>query len=98
MGAAEAPRISVELQEPKGLLPLAASNPLRHQAFASHGRRPDAPFHRRNVIPLVLPHCLQVNHRPTSLTLPSVPCLPRPTALPAWHSSAHSASEYQTLP
>ena len=77
-------------------LPATSARPTlrRHQPR----RRPDAPFHRRNVIPLVFPHCLQVNHRPTSLPLPSVPCLPRPTALPAWHSSAHSASEYQTLP
>ena len=98
VGAADAPRISVELQEPFGLLPLAASNPLRPQECASHVRRPDTPFHRRNGIPLLFPHCLQVSLRPTSLPLPAVPCLPRPTALPAWHSSAHSASEYQTRP
>ena len=59
---------------------------------------PPSPFLWQKGMPMVKPHCQQWSLRPTSLPRPTVHCLPRPMALPAWHSEAHSASECQTHP
>ena len=96
-----APRYFVPASFPRRFRVVSVSRPLRVFGGAirvASFAAPPSPFLWQKGMPMVKPHCQQWSLRPTSLQRPTVHCLPRPMALPAWHSSAHSASEHQTLP